>query len=258
MEKGSSKTTYSSGYRRPYKRYDKPKPRPTQKAMVKKMVGEQPSVVEQIANGVGSVAKLASAIMPIVAAINTEEKYLDNTASVTPNLATPTITYLTGMAQGTSDITRIGDSVKAQFLQVRFYITPNFISQNNNLVRIMLIVDKMASASMSIGTPTAAMLFASTSNPFSPINKDNGDRFVILKDKVMALNSPTPTAATSPAHGGDSRILKLNVPLDFHVRYSASAATDFGPNNILLVCWTNLTGTGPSITYYSRFKFTDN
>lgn len=241
----------------PKKSYAK-KPYKSNKNRVKSMVGEKPSIVESIARGVGSVAQLASAIMPIVAAINTEEKYIDASAAVSPILSAPTITYLTGTAQGLTDSNRVGDSVKARFLQCRFYVTPNFINQNNNLVRLMLIVDKSVSSSMAIGTPTAAQIFSSTSNPFSPLNKDNGDRFIILKDKVMALNSPTPTAATNPAHGGDSRIVKWNIPLDFHVKYAASAITDLAANNIFLVVWTNLTATGPSITYYSRFKYTDN
>lgn len=230
---------------------------PKKTARVKKMVGEQPSLVDKIASGVGQVAKLAGAIAPIVAAINTEEKYVDYTSSVTFSNASPQIINLTRTAQSLTDTGRIGDSVKARFLQIRNHFVADHSTVNNNIIRCMIFVDKSVSASMGIADPTLANLFTSSTNVFSPLNKDNGDRFVLLKDKIFTLDCPTATNAVAGARGGSTRFMKINLPLDFHIRYVAANLNDVGPNQVYMLLWT-ASGVTPSCTYYSRFKYTDN
>lgn len=218
---------------------------------VKKMIGEQPSMVERIASGVGSVAKLASAIVPLVTAINTEEKYFDTTASVNPLKSTPTIQALNLISQGLTDSTRIGNSIKAQSLMCRFHFSGNFAAQPVNVCRYMLVVDKAVNAATPVAAPTLSLILEQSSNLLSPINKDQGDRFVILKDKIFTLNLPG-------TGGGHAVLHKEFKKLDFHIRYVAPNSTDLGPNAIYLIFWTDQTVQAPTITYYTRLKYTDN
>lgn len=219
------------------------------------MVGEQPSFVEKIARGAGSVATLARAIAPIVSMVNTEEKFVDKSSTVSLPVATPAIISLTNMAQGLTDITRIGDSIKARFLQLRLKFTPLFSAVASNHIRMMLVIDKSINAATPVNTLTLANLFQNSADILSPINKDQGDRFVILKDKQIILNN---LGAGTANPGGDTRFLKLNMPLDFHIRFVAPTTTDLGPNNVFLVLWSDVVTTGPTCSYYSRFKYTDN
>jgi len=55
-------------------------------------------------------------VLPIVSAINTEAKYLDVSYSGNLTITTPSITCITALAQGLTDITRIGNSLLAKVL----------------------------------------------------------------------------------------------------------------------------------------------
>ena len=100
------------------------------KNRVKRTVqGQGETMVEKIASGAGQVAKLASAVLPAIMAINTEHKYYDQTAAVTAYTpgTNDQILYLSNaIAQGTTDITRIGNSILAKDLQLRMALS--FIS----------------------------------------------------------------------------------------------------------------------------------
>lgn len=108
------RTTYKKNYKRR---------RPIKYSPSKKMVtGHGPTLLEKISSGVGSVAKLATAVAPAIAAINTESKYLDITASVTAHTpgTSDVIRNLTGeIIQGVNDSQRIGNSILMRDLQIR-------------------------------------------------------------------------------------------------------------------------------------------
>lgn len=256
-----SSRSYQSKYnyqksRPPYRR------RVTAQSRTKKLVtGRGPTMLEQIASGVGSVAKLAGAVAPIVAAVNTEMKYVDNTASVTAYVpgTNDSINQLTGgLINGSQDNQRIGNSVLAKDIQVRMAINFTPSSGPPNVLglhcRAMLIVWK-DNAQQNI--PTAAKIFEVPSNLYSAINKDYCDQFVVLKDKFFTLNAQN-SQITTGAQAFTT--MKWYKKLGFHIRWDGAAGSNGTQNHVYLVLRSSAGGVGTALncTWYSRFNFTDN
>lgn len=224
--------------------------------------GHGPTLLDQIASGAGSVAKLATAIAPMLEMINTEPKYYDETATFSAyNSATNAdVRCLTdALAQGTGDSQRIGNSVLAKDLQLRMALS--FTSTNGaphvlgGFLRIMLFVWKFNDA----GGPTVAKLLEVPTNAYSPLNKDYTDNFVVIKDKHIAVESPIipPAAGTATSW---FRALKWFKKLDFHIRWSDASATTINSSQIWLMTYFTATAAANAVstTMYSRLNYTDN
>lgn len=243
-----------------YKKKSYPRRRRINYAPAKKMVtGHGPTLLEKIASGAGSVAKLASAVVPVIAAINTEMKYYDQTAlvaSYTPGTNDSIISLTDAIAAGVADNQRIGNSFLAKSLQVR--LAHNFTPAvgppaiHGLHCRMMLVCWK-DNASQNI--ISAAKLFEAPTNLYSPVNKDYSDSFVVLKDKYFSLNAPV-----SSAYPQSFTSMKLFKNINWHMRFSSSSASSGTTNHIFLILRSSSTGSTNALntTYYSRLNFTDN
>lgn len=206
----------------------------------------QPTFLEQIASGAGAVANVAKAVLPIVAAINTEMKFHDSALVVVPVLGTPTISCLNQIAQGTNESDRIGNSILLKDMNFRYQILANYTTEQQNMVRLVFFVDKHQAGT----APTFASIFQTTSNFQSSFNKDFTDRYAILKDKYFVLSS------------GGNRVLqgKFYKALPFHTRFlgASNSSVDLGNNSVYVLWWSAYAVNGPSISWYNRLNFTDN
>lgn len=226
----------------------------------KKMVtGHGPTMLDQIASGVGSVAKLATAVAPAIAAINTEAKYYDQTASVlahTPGTSDQVINLTQGIAQSLTDSGRIGNSVLAKDLQVRLAYNFNSVIDAANVLgihcRMSLICWK---ENIQLNQPTALKLFESPTNLYSAWNKDYTDQFVVMKDKFFSLNNssgqPGSVAFTAA---------KIFKKIGWHLRWDGGLTSDGTQNHIYLILRSSSSGSTSALstTYYSRLNYTDN
>lgn len=237
----------SRRYKRNYRR------KRTYVRRTKKLVtGQGPTMLEKIASYAGPVATLAKAIVPVVAAINTEAKYKDTSAaSTTATITSPYITCFTSMAQGLTDVTRIGNSIlmKDFAMNIRVLLN-NAAITSDKVVRVVVFTDKMQNGS----TATLTELFQDTTSVLSKFNKNYTDRFVIMHDEIIGLH-PNFSGALPRVD------FKYFNKLDFHARYigTDSAVASLGPNNIYIVFWPETTVSGDvNVGYYSRLNFTDN
>lgn len=227
----------------------------------KKMVtGHGPTMLETMARGAGSLAKLAGAVMPIVAAINTEEKFLDVPAGGTATASVPIINCLNSCSQGITESTRIGNSILARNLNIRFSLNQVWATADSAIaprIRITLFSDKSQGGT----PPTIAQVYQSSSSNISAFNKNYSDRFVIIKDKVIC--PPVNYGGGIPVTGGAYQmVFKFFKKLDFHIRFlgTDNQAASNGQNSIYLIVWTNSDDASAitTLTYYSRLNFTDN
>lgn len=232
------------------------RPRRRKISKVKKLVtGQtQPTMLEKIASGIGSAARVASAVLPIVQAINTEEKYFDTYFIPAPVLAAPDFQCLTKINNGTDDINRIGNSLLAKQIAIKVRMLYNGTSTvGSNRLRLIVLVDKMADANVA-AAPTTAQLFENfaIAGMLSGFNKDFTDRFTILIDRFITL---TPNSGMNT-----DKTIKLFKKLNFHIRYVGTGGSAIGPNNIFFVTLTGDTPLAnvPVIQAYSRINFTDN
>jgi len=236
-----------------YKKRYKPRKKFVSKA--KKLVtGHGPTMLERIASGVGSVASLAKAVVPVIAAINTEAKYLDRTVSSTASFAAPNLINLSAMAQGTTEITRIGNSILSKNISVTIQLVPDMATRSYHCYRILLFVDKQQAGT----PPNTTELFANSATTlFSQKNKNYTDRFVFLKDKFITIDANIdPTADALNAN----RVIKIFKKTDFHIRYIGTDATNAsqGNNSLYLLIWPQDPTTGQGFSMTSRLNFTDN
>lgn len=246
MPKYAKKAFGRKGYKR-YKKFSK----------IKKLVtGEGPTLLEKIASGVGGVASVAKAVLPAIAAINTEAKYLDSSAGLSPTLAAPSIINVSLMAQGLTDVTRIGNSILAKNVQGKIRLvtfTRPATNPATQSVRLMLICDKLQGGT----APTITQIMSAVSSNLSLANKNYTDRFTVIMDKI--LDFQVDYNGTGDLYG--VRTIKFFKNLNFHIRYLGTDATDAsaGPNQLYLICWPNSNLAGNcSFTYYVRMNYTDN
>lgn len=246
MPKYARRAYGKKGYKK-YKKYNR----------IKKMVtGEGPTMVEKIAAGVGGVATLAKAVMPAIAAINTEHKYADYnfTGNAYGVNTSPVLQCLTNViAQGTNDNERIGNSILAKDIYFRCQI--GWLPSASIQVGISRFILFAWKDNASANAPSANKVLNDPSNINSPINKDYSDQFVVLKDKTIAHNAYTTSVVMqSYSH------MKVYKTLNYHMRWTASSATSITQNHVyILFLGAGATAANQStITCYSRLNFTDN
>lgn len=223
----------------------------------KKMVtGQPPTLLEKIASGVGTAAKIAGAVLPAIAAINTEHKYYDVTGSASPHspgTSDSVINLTGGITQGTGDTNRIGNSILAKNISLK--IAYNFSGSLGPPpilglhCRATLICWKDNQTSSPI---TVNEIFEVPSNLYSPVNKDFSEQFVVIKDKFFALNAMNGIAGEQ----GFTH-MKLFKNLNWHMRWSGAASPS--TNHVFMIFRSSASGANVMhVTYYSRLNFTDN
>ena len=178
--------------------------------------------------------------------VNSEVKYLDNPGAYTsvPNTGVPVATYTT-MAQGLGDQQRNGNTIKGKSISGKIYVNKS-ASVSSTGLRLLWILDKECDGSI----PSLSQILDNV-DIVSSINRDYSKRYVILKDKLIALNDG----------GGQSRFYKFFFPTDFHVHFdgSTSAITDAKENQVFLFAVSDQAiGTAPVIYHFGRFNFYDN
>lgn len=235
------------------------KPKKTQYTQTKKLVtGHGPTVLEQIASGVGSVAKLAGAVAPVIAAINTELKYTDysNTAldGYNPGTSDQLVCLTNQLSQGTEDFQRIGNSILAKDISLKYnslYLATT--AGNIGATRIVILVWK---DNATANAPTAAKIFETPSVFLSGFNKDYTDQMVILKDKVYMHEASYDPGAGLYVGGYTDKVYKK---LDFHMRWTNSTTANSQNHIYFLVRGSGATSANASrVSVYSRMNFTDN
>lgn len=223
----------------------------------KKMVtGHGPTMLERIAAGAGGAARVARAIAPVVAAINTEHKYFDTQSSATffnPGTGDQLVPITTGIAQGLTDVLRIGDSILAQNIAIKIdllWLASTTVHQSHT--RVTLICWK---ENLQINAPTIAKVFSQPAIFLSAFNKDYTDQFVVLKDKVISN-----TASISAATNQCARYLKIFKKLNFHMRFIDGTSSGASVNHLYLI-FRNTGATSAnqgSYDMFTRLNFTDN
>jgi len=231
-----AKRSYSRGARRV---------RTTRKDKVKKLVdGKGMSRIERISRQyIGPMGTIAKTVYGMSKLINSEQKMINQGGSGGIS-TTGSITLLSGVAQGVTDNTRIGNSFIYQNMLLNFALTANG-SSPGSIVRMVLFVDKETNGV----APTVSDVIGPTPGIITPLNEDNTKRFVILKNKLITLTSFINIRQWKSFH-----------QLPFHAYYGGTGDTvaDCKENQIYMLLISDVSTNTPAYEYYSRIKFTDN
>lgn len=181
-----------------------------------------------------------------LAMINAEKKHFDASASDQPG-TTPLLTCLNGIAQGDTDVTRDGSSVRFKALQFQMLLHLNTTTQPLYDVFRVVIFRHYQPAGVN---PTNALVMATTAiNSFT--NWHSRDLYEILLDKTYCLD---PTAG--PFSIADS----VDFRLDDVTRWNGAtaASTDLDNNGYWIMCW-GIENTNKSVFgWQTRMLYYDN
>ena len=174
--------------------------------------------------------------------LNPEYKYLEAVNTITP-VSTGTVQPLATISQGNGQTNRDGNSIKVTSLLIRATLTRN-TSATATKVRIIIFSD----ASSNGATPALADVLQ-TANQDSPINRVNGARFTIIKDKSYILDSDQPMSQ-----------MYIYKKMQHHVHYLTTDNTvaSQGQGFIYLLAISSEATNAPQIAYNSRMRFLDN
>lgn len=231
--------------RRPRRRYSRRAP--SRKDKIAKLVTGRSSTsapMRMLRNGASAlriVPSLVKSVATIQSMINTELKFVDTNNTFNPS-SSGTVSYLSGMATGTDDSERIGNSILAHDNYIRLSCAFN-TSASATFVRIILICDKECD-----GVAPVVTNVLQTASPYSPLNQDFSDRFVVIWDKFFSQDPQKLTMAT-----------KKYTTTPFHIKYdgSTSGVASAKENNIFMLSITNEATNTPTIVYYNRFRYYD-
>lgn len=177
--------------------------------------------------------------------VNVEYKYSDVNSSGSIS-TTPTLSLLNGLSQGTTGITRTGQSVKVVGHLFRFTCTIN-ASATTTFFRVILVRDSQPNGAAY----TAGNLVQTSSDVNSPLVIGFGKRFHVVRDKTYSL----------ALNGRESINGKFFIRSGFHTTYNTSSAGtvgDINTNSYYLHVWSNEATNTPVFAYWSRIRFVDN
>lgn len=174
-------------------------------------------------------------------AVNIEYKHFDTESLGGAIDFTGGVAILNAMAQGASDQTRIGDSIKVQNNNIRFVMARN---GQDAQVRVIIYWDDQNQITTLANLLQVSGTAAST---LSPKNYDLRFRSKILHDQTYNITSNFSLVKDE---------VLLNI--DAHTQFSAATTTiNTGALKIAIV--SNVSGVNlPTISYYNRCTYTDD
>lgn len=173
--------------------------------------------------------------------INIEYKYVEGNVQNTASDYNGLYAIMNTISQGTTDTTRIGDSLKVQRLVLRGHFDRN---GQDAYVRLILLWDQDNKTS----TASDILAYSGGSNaPMSPKIYDKRFQTKFLWDKEFKVNSSNPQAK-----------FEMNLPINLHTQYDSASSTVVTGKLVLLAISNVVTTNVPTISYISRLTFTDN
>lgn len=189
--------------------------------------------------------KLIKDVKMLKGLINTEFKFNDRLVS-NNILDTGEFILMNGIAQGTNDNERIGNTMRIKSVEYRIIVQHNIGATDQTYFRCILFVDLESDGA----DPTLAEVLQNTTVPIvSPRNLNNRNKYLILKDQVLKLNDDNPNG-----------YIEVYKKLNLKTTYDAAGATIAAIANhpIYLLVLSNHPSNGPTMNSYSRIRYVDN
>lgn len=197
----------------------------------------------------------------IATLINVEEKVFDVDGSggivIT---STPTVVNLTNIAQGSDYFNRVGDSILLQGIEFRARVNSN-TAAGADWMRVLIVRDKLQ---RGVDPVLGDVLQGGTSPSVQPYLEPQDQRFDVLYDHLIEINSPGVGLATS---GSSTTYMPHRVVLpplvrkyNVHVKYQNTTGADASNwiGGLYLMAVAGDATNGPNLSYAFRVRFTDN
>lgn len=201
------------------------------------------------AAGAWSLAKAAwKGFKYVKGMINCEKHFLDVKVADFASYS-GTITPLSALSQGDNISNRIGDSVLAKYINLR-YAWIGDTSTAQSIARVIVFQDTMSLGTIPAPGDVLNLSGLTTEAPLALLNLTYAvqGRFKILYDKTMTLcNTGSNVQATDEI-----------IPINDHIKYTSTAGTDEGRNMVYLLYISNRNTQDPALNLFSRLAYYDN
>lgn len=196
--------------------------------------------------GRASTAQKALAVAQSVKRmVNVEYKQTVTAFEVDPN-STGSVGSLMFIAQGLDTDDRIGDKIRVKRLALSGTVTLH-ASATNSRVRFVIVRDNNGSTTV----PGITDLFTSADAMQKNVPKlgtpQSNSRFTVLWDKLVIVNTDTPTKQVNFA-----------LTLDHHCYWNGPATTDEGKGHIYIMNASNEATNDPVVAITSHIWYLDN
>ena len=222
------------------KRYQTFKKKPFYKKVIS--VAQTATTALRIAQGLASL-------------INVERKHHDALFNMNPNQSVGRIEFLSAIVQGTTDTSRIGDSILPKLLSVKMQLNQH-ASATDTKIRIIFFVDR----DMDGTAPTGADLLTDF-DTLSFYNLDDITRFRILHDRVYTLKPDSEVKYLQFNFKFNKPKRNSNVKSKwYHIKYNGPAATVAAMEGGQLMSFviSDQNTNVPAITMRTRLRYIDN
>lgn len=195
---------------------------------------------------VGNIARAAwSGVKYIRTLINVERKFIDHSFITNITNGSPQVNILTDVAQGSTNITRDGNSILLKTLQLDGIVVKH-ASATQTLFRWMIVEDTQQQSDTA---PTYTDIFDSASSNTPRLNVANVGRYKILKKSSnILLTADRPIA----------NIKYFRRFRNHHCRFNGTSASDFQKGHLYLILISSEATNVPSPAISSRCTFFDN
>lgn len=191
---------------------------------------------------------------------NAELKFFEDTQDVSAITTTGIIAYisLNRIAQGNGESNRVGRKCVIKKINLRGELllpSQTSIANGTNTIRVIVYLDKQCNGATATVTN---ILQSADERSFN--NLSNSQRFRILKDWFVAINSTYSTSLTTFGTGPMQKILtmnkKCNIPIEFSGTTSNISSISSNNIGVMAIC-SNVGSSNPTIVLTSRVRFSD-
>ncbi len=204
--------------------------------------GKRGITYQQIGN------KVFNDVMPVIKLmkrlLNTENKYVDYSTTLGVS-STSGNNLVNPLAQGNSATTRLGDTVKYDFMQWNFIVTINPAAVASQ-VRLCIVRDEQPNGALAA---PGSYMAASTVQSMTQFQQET--RFYTYVDEIIAVD----------ANGPQTLVFRGSKNLGFHSNYglgNAGTVADISKNSLFLYAVSNEATNTVSVAIYIRLLFVDN
>lgn len=207
----------------------------------------------QVAGHAYSMARTVASI------INSEKKYHDTSISYNPD-TTESVTCITNMSQGNTELTRTGNVVALKSLELRGWIKWDDTTANGIMeyVRVLIVEDFNNNG----GTPPTYLDIYKNNDPHINLRTlDNRRRFKIWMDKVYSADGDKHIRLIKKYKKFKMKRDKNNNPtISKKVYFDGSTGNDYTKNHLfLMIIGSTATANSASETsFVSRVRYYDN
>lgn len=209
-------------------------------------------------NALTSMSVAATNALKKKLGLNTEQKNFDNTgASVVGSTIGGIVDPSSGIAQGNTNTTRAGNSLRITHWTVKGNINTNPANLGSTQVRLMVTYQPTLTTAGTV--VTANQLLQVSNNVNSPYNTDL-EGVSVLYDKTYVLPAQSVALGTSTTRYK----IKINPPYQQgHVQWTDADTTGANANLIkgfyrFWIMTDQAIGLAPTVFFYSRVHYVDN